>query len=432
MEYIFGIPGGAAIPIFDALVDSGVKLILTRHEQGVAHMADGYARATGKPGVVLVTSGPGATNTITGILTAHMDSVPMIVICGQQSTDNLGLDAFQEADVSGISYPLVKHSYLVKNAAEVPRIIPEAFFLARSGRPGPVLIDMPKDVANTLIDPTEHDDFHLPGYNVPARGDPRDIELAAALLQQTRSYGCKAFRIRRSRYEGHDSRTRGEKDSGGNEEDEKGDRCMNGNGKSASVEVQSMELPPGVGTSTSSQPISGAALTNGNRASNLAKKHVISLYVTNKPDALIRIALLFARRGYDIDSLVVSEGHDPAFSHMNITATGDEKSLQQILQQLNKLVDVVHAKDHTGDDIVQRELALIKLHCTGDTRNEILKIAHVFKCAAVNLTDTTITLEITGETEKIDAIHRMLSHYGILEMVRTGNVLVARGKETTY
>jgi len=186
VEYIFGLPGGAAIPIFDALVDSGVKLILTRHEQGAAHMADGYARATGKPGVVLVTSGPGATNTITGILTAHMDSVPMIVICGQQSTGSLGLDAFQEADVSGISYPLVKHSYLVKNAAEVPRIIPEAFFLARSGRPGPVLIDMPKDVSNTLIDPTERNVFHLPGYNVPAQGDSRDIELAAVLLQQAR------------------------------------------------------------------------------------------------------------------------------------------------------------------------------------------------------------------------------------------------------
>lgn len=186
VEYIFGLPGGAAIPIFDALVDSGVKLILTRHEQGAAHMADGYARATGKPGVVLVTSGPGATNTITGILTAHMDSVPMIVICGQQSTGSLGLDSFQEADVSGISYPLVKHSYLVKNAAEVPRIIPEAFFLARSGRPGPVLIDMPKDVSNTLIDPTERNDFHLPGYNVPAQGDSRDIELAAVLLQQAR------------------------------------------------------------------------------------------------------------------------------------------------------------------------------------------------------------------------------------------------------
>ncbi|MEE8592295.1 MAG: acetolactate synthase small subunit [Spirochaetia bacterium] len=207
---------------------------------------------------------------------------------------------------------------------------------------------------------------------------------------------------------------------------------MNGNGKSASVEAQSLELPPGVGTSTSSQPISGAALTIGKRASNLVKKHVISLYVNNKPGALIRIALVFARRGYNIDSLVVSEGHDPAFSHMNITATGDEKTLQQILQQLNKLVDVIHAKDHTGDDIVQRELALIKLHCTADTRNEVLQIAHVFKCAAVNLTDTTITLEISGETEKIDAIHRMLNQYGILEMVRTGNVLIARGEETTY
>jgi acetolactate synthase-1/2/3 large subunit len=186
VEHVFGLPGGAAIPIFDALVDSPIKLILVRHEQGAAHMADGYARATGKPGVVLVTSGPGATNTITGILTAHMDSVPMVVICGQQSTNNLGLDTFQEADVSGISYPLVKHSYLVKEAAEIPRIIPEAFFLAKSGRPGPVLIDLPKDVANTLIDPTEHDDFHLPGYTVPTQGDSRDIELAAALLQQAR------------------------------------------------------------------------------------------------------------------------------------------------------------------------------------------------------------------------------------------------------
>jgi acetolactate synthase-1/3 small subunit len=207
---------------------------------------------------------------------------------------------------------------------------------------------------------------------------------------------------------------------------------MNGNGKSTYVEARRLELPPGVGTGTSSQPISGAALTNGTRASNLVKKHVISLYVNNKPGALIRIALVFARRGYNIDSLVVSEGHDPAFSHMNITATGDEKTLQQILQQLNKLVDVVHAKDHTGDDIIQRELALIKLHCTADTRNEVLQIAHVFKCAAVNLTDTTITLEITGETEKIDALHRMLNHYGILEMVRTGNVLITRGEETTY
>lgn len=151
VEYIFGYPGGAAIPIFDALVDSPVKLVLTRHEQGATHMADGYARATGKPAVVLVTSGPGATNTITGLLTAQMDSVPMVVITGQQTTWNLGLDAFQEADVSGISYPVVKHSYLVKDAKDLPRIMKEAFYLAQTGRPGPVLVDVPKDVSSATI-----------------------------------------------------------------------------------------------------------------------------------------------------------------------------------------------------------------------------------------------------------------------------------------
>ena len=127
VEYIFGHPGGAAIPIFDALVDSPIKFILTRHEQGATHMADGLARATGKAGVVLVTSGPGATNTITGILTAQMDSTPMVVICGQTNTSNLGLDAFQEADVVGITYPVVKHSYLVKDVNDIPRIMKEAF-----------------------------------------------------------------------------------------------------------------------------------------------------------------------------------------------------------------------------------------------------------------------------------------------------------------
>ncbi|MFT5696952.1 MAG: acetolactate synthase-1/2/3 large subunit, partial [Myxococcota bacterium] len=128
VEYIFGLSGGAAMPIFDALVDSRIKLVLTRHEQGATHMADGYARATGKPGVVLVTSGPGATNTITGLLTAQMDSAPIIVLCGQQLVGLLGSDAFQEADVTGITYPVVKHSYLVKDAAEIPRVTKEAFY----------------------------------------------------------------------------------------------------------------------------------------------------------------------------------------------------------------------------------------------------------------------------------------------------------------
>jgi acetolactate synthase I/II/III large subunit len=139
VEYIFGLSGGAAMPLFDALVDSKIQLILTRHEQGATHMADGYARSTGRPGVVLVTSGPGATNTVTGLLTALMDSAPIVVLSGQTITSMLGKDAFQEADVTGITYPVVKHSYLVKHAADIPRIMREAFYVATSGRPGPVL-----------------------------------------------------------------------------------------------------------------------------------------------------------------------------------------------------------------------------------------------------------------------------------------------------
>ena len=186
VKYAFGLPGGAAIPLFDALVDSTIKLVLVRHEQGATHMADGYARASGEPAVVLVTSGPGATNTITGILTAAMDSVPMVVITGQASLASLGLDAFQEADVSGISMPVVKHSYLVKDAAEIPRIVREAFFIARSGRPGPVLIDIPKDCSNKIIWARDDDEFHLPGYHVPEEGDPAQISRAAGLLREAR------------------------------------------------------------------------------------------------------------------------------------------------------------------------------------------------------------------------------------------------------
>jgi len=184
VEYIFGLPGGAAIPIFDALVDSPMKLVLTRHEQGATHMADGYARSTGKPAVVLVTSGPGATNTITGILTAAMDSIPMVVVCGQQTRGNLGLDSFQEADVSGISYPIVKHSYLIKDPNDVPRIMREAFHLCQTGRPGPVLVDVPKDVSSALVEVDQVDEFHLPGYTVPVEPDPGEIEAAARLIER--------------------------------------------------------------------------------------------------------------------------------------------------------------------------------------------------------------------------------------------------------
>ncbi len=186
VEYIFGLPGGSVIPIFDALVDSPIKLVLTRHEQGAVHMADGYARASGKTGVALVTSGPGATNTITGILTAHMDSVPLVVITGQAPTWALGMDAFQEADVFGISSPVVKHSYLIKNAEELPRIMKEAFYLARTGRPGPVLIDLPKDVSSALIDPNYTEEYHLPGYAIPQEEDEEALTAVGDRLKAAR------------------------------------------------------------------------------------------------------------------------------------------------------------------------------------------------------------------------------------------------------
>jgi len=186
VEYIFGLSGGAAMPIFDALVDSSIKLILTRHEQGATHMADGYARATGRPGVVLVTSGPGATNTVTGLLTALMDSVPMVVLTGQTPSFNLGKDAFQEADVTGITYPVVKHSYLVTDVRDVPRVVSEAFYLAQSGRPGPVLIDLPKDVTSAPCTAPDPGPPEIPGYVVPARAPKAEIAKAAELIAKSR------------------------------------------------------------------------------------------------------------------------------------------------------------------------------------------------------------------------------------------------------
>jgi acetolactate synthase-1/2/3 large subunit len=186
VTHIFGYPGGANIPVFDALLDSSIKLILSRHEQGATHMADGFARVTGKAGVALVTSGPGATNAITGIMTAHMDSVPIIVICGQTITANLGLDAFQEADVSGISFPVVKYSYLVKNVHDIPMVIKEAFHIAQTGRPGPVLIDLPKDVSSAMFTPDFSVNTKLPGYKIPQFNDVIGAELAAKRLSEAK------------------------------------------------------------------------------------------------------------------------------------------------------------------------------------------------------------------------------------------------------
>jgi len=164
VEVIFGYPGGAVLPIYDKLYDSKILHVLPRHEQGGIHAAEGYARISGKPGVVIATSGPGATNIVTGLTDAMMDSLPLVVFTGQVATGVIGSDAFQEADVLGITTPITKYNYQIRNIEDIPRIVKEAFYIASSGRPGPVLIDIPKDIASSVSKPPVEQEIYLPGY----------------------------------------------------------------------------------------------------------------------------------------------------------------------------------------------------------------------------------------------------------------------------
>lgn len=176
VDYVFGLPGGAILPTFDALYDSKkLKLILVRHEQGAAHMADGYGRATGRPGVCMVTSGPGATNTVTGLATAFMDSVPLVCITGQVATHAIGSDAFQEADVVGVTRPITKHNFLVKDVRNLARIVRDAFYIARTGRPGPVLIDFPVDVSRAVTEFVWPETIYIRGYQPNVNGYPTEV-----------------------------------------------------------------------------------------------------------------------------------------------------------------------------------------------------------------------------------------------------------------
>jgi acetolactate synthase-1/3 small subunit len=177
--------------------------------------------------------------------------------------------------------------------------------------------------------------------------------------------------------------------------------------------------------------MSTTALSSKTETAGTYKRHTISLYVANKPGVLIRISLVFARRAYNIDSVVVSPASDPRFSMMTITASGDQKTLHQIVKQLNKLVDVVHATDHTGGDDIQRELALVKLQCKGPERTEVLQLAHAMDCATVDIGEESVTFEVVGRSEHLDNVQRILEPYGILEMIRTGKILIARGEQST-
>jgi acetolactate synthase-1/2/3 large subunit len=174
---LFGIPGGVVIPLFDAIYgDEKLNLVVTKHEQGAIHAADGYARSSGKPGVCIVTSGPGATNIVTGLATAYMDSIPVVAITGQVPTAIIGNDAFQEADTTGITRPVTKHNFIVKEPAELPLVLKKAFYIATTGRPGPVVVDVPKDIMTAQIDFQYPEKVSIPGYNIPLQGHTRQIK----------------------------------------------------------------------------------------------------------------------------------------------------------------------------------------------------------------------------------------------------------------
>jgi acetolactate synthase-1/2/3 large subunit len=190
VEVIFGLPGGAILPVYDPIIDSPIRHVLVRHEQGAGHMAEGYAHVTGRPGVAMVTSGPAATNIVTPLCDAYLDSIPMVVITGQVGTAAIGTDAFQECDTTGITQAVTKHNFLVTEAQDIPRTIREAFHLATTGRPGPVLVDIPKDIVDPnspnsamVWDWPEH--VYLPGYDPQTTGDPAAVEAAADLILES-------------------------------------------------------------------------------------------------------------------------------------------------------------------------------------------------------------------------------------------------------
>ena len=184
VEVMFGLPGGAILPVYDPIIDSPIRHILVRHEQGAGHMAEGYAQATNRPGVAMVTSGPAATNIVTPLANAYMDSTPIVVITGQVATSSIGTDAFQEADTTGITMSITKHNWLITDANEIPEVIAAAFHVATTGRPGPVLVDLPKDVSNQMMEWYWPPSIDLPGYKPNTKGHPRSIATAARLIKE--------------------------------------------------------------------------------------------------------------------------------------------------------------------------------------------------------------------------------------------------------
>ncbi|MDH4354142.1 MAG: thiamine pyrophosphate-binding protein, partial [Actinomycetota bacterium] len=186
VDTVFGIPGGAILPAYDPLFDSRIRHILVRHEQGAGHAAEGYALASGRVGVCMATSGPGATNLVTAIANAHMDSTPIVAVTGQVPSGAIGTDAFQEADIRGITMPITKHNYLVTDPADIPRTVAEAFHIAATGRPGPVLVDVSKDALQAATEYAWPQSLDLPGYHPTTRPHAKQVREAARLVAESR------------------------------------------------------------------------------------------------------------------------------------------------------------------------------------------------------------------------------------------------------
>lgn len=343
VDTIFGYPGAAISPFYDALLEGTIRHILTRHEQGAAHAANGYARVTGRVGVCVATSGPGATNLITGIANAHMDSIPIVAITGQVASDMIGTDAFQEADITGSTAPFCKHNYLVKKAEDLPRIIKEAFHIAATGRPGPVVIDVPVDVQNSTFDFKYPENVDIKGYKPTYKGHPMQIKKAVSALES-----AKASVI-----------------------------CAGGGVISANASVELQELAErcnipvtttlmGIGSIPSEHPLHfGMVGTHGSHTANYALHHadLVLILGARVGDRAIGAASVLAKKAkiihIDIDPAEIGKNIDAA-----IPVVGDVKL---ILRDMLALVKPGGSAEWAETVTNQKQLRAKKLYQEGDS-----------------------------------------------------------------
>ena len=729
VDVVFGYPGGANLPTYDAFVDAGVRHVLVRHEAGGGHAAEGYAKASGRVGVVFATSGPGATNIVTPLTDAMMDSVPLVAFTGQVRTELLGTDGFQEADTFGITMPIVKHSFVIQHPTEIPRVVHEAFHIARTGRPGPVLIDIPQDLSRAEIDYQPVEDVHLPGYQPTLDGNSKQIRLAAKALANARRpviyagggvvnaeaseeltdlvlsgglpitctlMGLGTFAAPHEQWLGmlgmhgtraanyamdeadlivavgarFDDRITGKlsefaprakfvhididpaeisknvpahipivgdakrilarlvqeyralepdparlagwweriehwraqhplryDDSADNEIKPQflvealyratGGECILSSDvgqhqmwaaqyfhfskprrwiNSGGLGTMGFGLPAAIGAAIAcpdvpsvlltgdgsfqmniqelgdrapvrrpgqvrdhgqrlprhGAPVAGAVLgppllerrhgpvagldqarrglrgdrrpadrqvdarrgsahgardagagrgrreghargehvpddragrcgaRNGGLMGEPAtkeilsleeleasagvrtgRKHILSILVENKPGVLTRIAGLFARRGFNIDTLAVGPTDDPTLSRITLTLDGAMHPIDQVTKQLHKLVNVIKIRDLEPAETVARELALFKISADGASRAEVMQMVEIFRGKIIDVARRSVIVEITGSWEKIEAFERMVRPFGLIEMARTGEIAISRGRGET-